>query len=472
MCYTMISIIVTRISFLIVLISIFGCFCCGCSSEPEPGTDEPRLPETETGTTETIVVKPIAYSIAQDSIVDAKNTTSLTISYSSHINISQINLITLNDRVVTSATASGNTLVIPLKLESLTHYTIKVLSGALSAGDNTTVNSFTLKFKTKATINLNNIATGLCNVNASKSAKAVYQYFLSIYGKSTVSGVIEPTFNSCDYSSLIQSTTKQLPAIIEYCIQDIHTTSYDDISNITSHQANGGIVAINWQWATPSLENDSPENYSVDSNFNLKNALRDDKWEFQFVENEFNLIAQTLQTLKDNDIVVLFNPMRMAQNHWWGKLDAIYFRELWRLMYDRLAIKHQLNNIIWVWSTESTNLTKDELKKWYPGDEYVDIIGTNSYADNTNSQIDRFLLLNETFEGHKMIAITECGNIPDIPKCHNMGDTWLYFSSMYATNSDETLSLDKIFQLNTTSRWNALLNHQKVITRDEISIFK
>jgi mannan endo-1,4-beta-mannosidase len=75
-------------------------------------------------------------------------------------------------------------------------------------------------------------------------------------------------------------------------------------------------------------------------------------------------------------------------------------------MYDRLAIKHQLNNIIWVWSTESTNLTKDELKKWYPGDEYVDIIGTNSYADNTNSQIDRFLLLNETFEGRKMIAIT------------------------------------------------------------------
>ena len=472
MCYTMISIIVTRISFLIVLISIWGWVCCGCSSEPEPGTDEPRLPETETGTTETIVVKPIAHSIAQDSIVDAKNTTSLTVTYSSPISISQINLISLNDRVVTTATASNNTLVIPLSLEPLTHYILKVLPGALSAGDNTTVNSFTLKFKTKATINLNNIATGLCNVNASKSAKAVYQYFLSIYGKSTVSGVIEPIFNSFDYSSLVQSTTKLHPAIIEYCITDIHTTNYDDISNITSHQAEGGMVAINWQWATPSHENDSPEDYSIDSNFNLKNALRDDKWEFQFVENDFNIIAKTLQQLKDNDIVVLFNPMRMAQNHWWGKLGAIYFRELWRLMYDRLAIKHQLNNIIWVWSTESTNLTKDELKKWYPGDEYVDVIGTNSYADNTNSQIDRFLLLNETFEGHKMIAITECGNIPDIPKCHNMGDTWLYFNSMYATNSDGTLSLDKTFQLNTTSRWNALLNHQKVITRDEISIFK
>lgn len=472
MCYTMISIIVTRISFLIVLISIFGCFCCGCSSEPEPGTDEPRLPETETGTTETIVVKPIAHSIAQDSIVDAKNTTSLTVTYSSPISISQINLISLNDRVVTTATASNNTLVIPLSLEPLTHYILKVLPGALSAGDNTTVNSFTLKFKTKATINLNNIATGLCNVNASKSAKAVYQYFLSIYGKSTVSGVIEPIFNSFDYSSLVQSTTKLHPAIIEYCITDIHTTNYDDISNITSHQAEGGMVAINWQWATPSHENDSPEDYSIDSNFNLKNALRDDKWEFQFAENDFNTIAKALQLLKDNDIVVLFNPMRMAQNHWWGKLDAIYFRELWRLMYDRLAIKHRLDNIIWVWSTESANLTKEELKNWYPGDEYVDIIGTNSYADNTNSQIDRFLLLNETFEGRKMLAITECGNIPDIPKCHDMGDTWLYFNSMYATNSDGTLSLDKTFQLNTTSRWNALLNHQKVITRDEISIFK
>lgn len=457
---------------LLVVSIVFGCFCCGCSSEPKPGTDEPRLPETESGTTETTVVKPIAHSIAQDSIVDAKNTTSLTVTYSSPISISQINLITLNDRVVTSATASGNTLVIPLSLEPLTHYILKVLPGALSAGDNTTVNSFTLKFKTKATINLNNIATGLCNVNASKSAKAVYQYFLSIYGKSSVSGVIEPTFNSCDYSSLIQFTTKQHPAIIEYCIKDIHTTSYDDISNITSHQANGGIVAINWQWATPPHENAKPEEYSIDSNFNLGNALRDDKWEFHFIEKDFDIMAKNLQILKDNNIVVLFNPMRLAQNHWWGKLDAIYFRELWRLMYDRLAIKHQLDNIIWVWSTETSNLSKEELYEWYPGDEYVDIIGTNIYVDNINSQIDRFLLLNETFEGRKMLAITECGNIPDIPKCHNMGDTWLYFNSMYSTDNNGTLSLDYIYKFNTKTHWNTLINHEKVISRAEIPLFE
>ena len=461
-----------RISFLIASITVFGWFCCGCSSEPEPETDEPRLPGTSTEITDTTTVKAIAHSISQDSIVDAKNTTSLSVTYSSPINISQINLITLNDRVLTSATASGNTLFIPLALEPLTQYTLKVLSGALTAGENTTVISFTLKFSTKATVNLNNVDTDPCNVYASKSTKAVYQYLLSTYGKSTVSGVIEPSFNGSDYSSLVQSVTHQYPAIMEYSLRDIHTTNYDDISTIANHQADGGIVAINWQWATPSHENDSPESYSIDSDFNLKNALRDDKWEFQFVENEFDLIAQTLQTLKDNDIVVLFNPMRMTQNHWWGKLGAIYFRELWRLMFDRLAIKHQLDNLIWVWSTESANLTKDELKQWYPGDEYVDIIGTNIYSDKTNSQIDRFLLLNEVFEGKKMLAITECGNIPDISKCYDMGDTWLYFCSMYSTNSDATLSLDGIFKLNTATHWNTLMNHEKVLSKDEFSIFQ
>ena len=71
-----------------------------------------------------------------------------------------------------------------------------------------------------------------------------------------------------------------------------------------------------------------------------------------------------------------------------------------------------------------------------------------------------------------MLAITECGNIPDIPKCHNMGDTWLYFNSMYSTDNNGTLSLDYIYKFNTKTHWNTLINHEKVISRTEIPLFE
>lgn len=459
-----------RQNILTIVFIIICWFFVGCNSDAEREKDEPRLPETSTETPGTQVVKVTAQSISPNSVVDAQSTTSLTLNYSSAISISQINLITLNDRVITTATASGCTLVIPLNLEPLTQYSLKVSIGALSAGKDKTVNSFILKFSTRATVNINNVANNLCNNNASNEAKILYQYFHSIYGKNIISGVIENSYNRLDYSNLIYSATQQYPAIIEYEIRNIHTLDYNDISAIKNHHANGGIVSIFWQWVTPSLESDLPETYSVDSDFNIKYALRDDKWEFQFVENDLSIIAEILQKFKDEKIVVLFNPMRMVQNHWWGKLGATYFCELWKLVYDRLVVKYQLNNLIWVWSTEMENLTNEELKQWYPGDKYVDIIGTNIYSDNINSKIDRFLPLNETFEGKKMLAITECGNIPDISKCFDSGDSWLYFNSMYSMKSDGTLSFDSVYKFNTTSYWNTIINHKNVIAREEISI--
>ena len=46
-------------------------------------------------------------------------------------------------------------------------------------------------------------------------------------------------------------------------------------------------------------------------------------------------------------------------------------KTLWRLMFDRLVNYHGLNNLIWVWTTSAS----DDAATWYPGDDYVDILG-------------------------------------------------------------------------------------------------
>ncbi|NJR51760.1 MAG: hypothetical protein HC780_21435 [Leptolyngbyaceae cyanobacterium CSU_1_3] len=48
---------------------------------------------------------------------------------------------------------------------------------------------------------------------------------------------------------------------------------------------------------------------------------------------------------------------------------------IWKLLYDRLANHHQLNNLIWVWTSTGTPAALS----WYPGDDFVDVIGADIY---------------------------------------------------------------------------------------------
>ncbi|MFR5757995.1 MAG: glycosyl hydrolase [Bacteroides cellulosilyticus] len=57
---------------------------------------------------------------------------------------------------------------------------------------------------------------------------------------------------------------------------------------------------------------------------------------------------------------------------WWGSDGADTYKKLWRYMFNFFKEKG-INNLIWVWTTQ----TKDV--DFYPGDEYVDIIGRDIY---------------------------------------------------------------------------------------------
>jgi hypothetical protein len=48
-------------------------------------------------------------------------------------------------------------------------------------------------------------------------------------------------------------------------------------------------------------------------------------------------------------------------------------KDLWRLMFETFEAKG-LNNLIWVWTAEPND------NAWYPGDEYVDIVGRDVYG--------------------------------------------------------------------------------------------
>jgi mannan endo-1,4-beta-mannosidase len=72
-------------------------------------------------------------------------------------------------------------------------------------------------------------------------------------------------------------------------------------------------------------------------------------------------------------------------------------------MYDYFVNKQGLNNLIWVWTAQ----TGDDV--WYPGDEFVDIVGRDNYAALQYPLMKEFKLLQKTYP-NKMITLAECGS--------------------------------------------------------------
>ena len=109
-----------------------------------------------------------------------------------------------------------------------------------------------------------------------------------------------------------------------------------------------------------------------------------------------------------------------------------------------------LNNLIWVLGYSGE--VKDG---WYPGDDYCDIIGSDTYDNNTNSKAWKKL---EAMNTGKPLAFHECGNVPSVGEFENDGTMWSWFMiwhTDYIKNNPQD-NLKEVY------------NSEKVITLDEL----
>ena len=132
-------------------------------------------------------------------------------------------------------------------------------------------------------------------------------------------------------------------------------------------------------------------------------------------------------------------------------------------MYERFTNFHQLNNLIWVWTTtdDSKALT------WYPGDNYVDILGMDIYPGEYQhgSQVIAFSRVKEKFGGKKLITLSECGSIPYPELMQSDGAYWSYFMPWYGDHT-------KLDKHNSVADWTKILTSDFVITLDEMPDLK
>lgn len=291
----------------------------------------------------------------------------------------------------------------------------------------------------------------LANADATVKTKKIYDYICENYGTNMLSCQQESTWmGSPDYEmDYILDTTGKLPAMrgLDFMNNDFEGV----VQRAKEWDEKGGIVTICWHTGVSG----SGYQESLDENPDFDKLLTEGTDEYNSMMKSWDNAAKALQELCDADIPVLWRPFHEfdGQWFWWGKGGSDGFVKLWQLMYDKFTNEYGLNNLIWVLGYSGE--VKDG---WYPGDEYVDVIGSDTYDNSTNIRAWNKLLN----VADKPMAFHECGNVPTIKEFELDGDMWAWFMiwhTDYITGNDKT-NLSDVY------------NSEKVITLDELPDFE
>ena len=209
--------------------------------------------------------------------------------------------------------------------------------------------------------------------------------------------------------------------------------------------------------------------YKADTEFDATNATVEGTWENKvFTEDLKNaaaylkllstsMIDKYEEILRDADIPVLWRPFHEAAGgwFWWGK-DAASFKSLWIAMFNYFKTEG-LDNLIWVWTTEGNDAD------WYPGDQYVDIVGRDVYNKETADCVSEYTSIAENY-GNKIVSLSECGTVGLISEQWASGARWSWFMPWYdGTNEDGSpvVHADEAW-------WKDAMSQEFVVSREEL----
>ncbi len=293
----------------------------------------------------------------------------------------------------------------------------------------------------------------LSNPNSNEKTRAMYDYICSCFGEKVLSGQQESTWVEENYElKLIEKATGKLPAI---CGFDYMNDDFAGVNERAIEWAQkGGIVTICWHTGADFTGEwvDSQEDEITNWEQILTEGTEENK---KFLE-DMDKAAIALKELQNNNITVLWRPFHEFDGNWfwWSKGGAESFKKLWQMMYNRFTNHWELNNLIWVLGYSHK---AEEQREWYPGDEYCDIIGADSYEGGVQQPLYKAV---KKVTKNKPICFHECGANPTAEEFEKTA--WNYFMTWHTTYLTDS---------NTEEQLKDLYNSEIVITLDELPQF-
>lgn len=323
---------------------------------------------------------------------------------------------------------------------------------------------FTLKSYKVSTKN----QPSLVNENASRETVELFDFLNSQKGKVIISG--QQDINEANW---IYENTGKYPVIVGFDFYD-YTGSKKalgweskQIEQAIKWYDKGGIVTFSWHWLAPQDKDGTFSNwkngfYTESTDFDIEQTLNNtDSEGYKILIKDIDSIAVELEKLQKKNIPVLFRSLHEAEGgwFWWGAKGPESTKKLYRLMYNRLVNHHKLNNLIWVWNSLDP--------KWYPGDDYVDIISYDSYPSEIDhgTQSIKFNLAKSLGKGKKLVAMSENGPIPnpDLLKSNKVSWSWFMTWREEFIRSEDYNRIDYL---------KYVYSHKYVLTLDEYKELK
>ena len=284
-----------------------------------------------------------------------------------------------------------------------------------------------------------NVTSSLVNANATAETKKLYQFLKDSYGKYVIAGQqCDGGINGTEFKA-IKAVTGKYPALIGLDMMD-YTPSRTAlgarstaVEKAIEFSNKGGIVTFCWHWNAPTdylySTADSSNGwwggfYTDKSSFDIAKVMngQDEKGK-KLLDADIKEIAAQLKRLENAGVPVLWRPLHEASGgwFWWGAKGADAYKKLWKYLYEQLTDVYKCNNLIWVYNGQSAD--------WYPGDEYVDIVGEDIYPGKRvyNPQTSRFRQAVAYGSKNKITALTENGCIFDIDQAVGVNCMWSWF---------------------------------------------
>ncbi|MGI4831818.1 MAG: glycosyl hydrolase [Janthinobacterium lividum] len=299
----------------------------------------------------------------------------------------------------------------------------------------------------------------LSNEQASPRAQKLYSYLWHIYGHKTLTGQqAAPRNGPSGELEYLQRITGKQPAILG--LDYIHPEEWTFVNDYATrwYLEEGGIPTICWHWGAPDIGT-GYENSKKD--FDLPAALRAGTPQHDALQRDLAGVADQLTILRDRDIPILWRPLHEFTGSWfwWGKHGPSAFKDLWILIYEYFTTTRGLNNLLWV-----AGFSGEPSPEWYPGKQYVDIAGPDTYAKDHNNLAPLFSEVHAIVGDTKPICLHECGPIPD-PDLLGHVAPWLYFMTWHTS-----FIIDN--PLNPPDFLNRIYHSKRFITLDELPSLK
>ena len=288
------------------------------------------------------------------------------------------------------------------------------------------------------------------NAQTNEKTMEVWNYLRSVYGKQVIT-CQQMMGNECYEDLVFYNATNDLTAMKGYdfifCTGSYHSDDMIDEA-IEWSKESGGLCAFTWHWNVPK-DIDNPDGgyafYTSEiTNFNQVNAVTPGTKEYETVIHDIDLIATKIQRMESEGVTILFRPLHEASGawFWWGlqgrdSATNEVFQKLWYMIYDRLENYHKLTNIIWVWNGQNPhtaihpNAFDIEGIDRYYDQEDISAEALSTYYEKCYGELagyDKYCAELAGMESTgKMMALTECGYIPDPEGIKAANTMWLYY---------------------------------------------